>query len=234
VAVKDGAPEGLSEELVALLAHDFRSPLGAMLANLHFLASGPENSADAAEAFEDSVALCTMLERYVTNFELLGRQASLDRISVRRVGEVAHSVVRRLEVQASSAGLTVEVHVCDPDPSVEVEAATLAVAMENLVANALEYAPRGSTVRVAVERQGDQVTLTVDDEAPAIPEALREMATSRAVGSADRKDGRLRYSRGAGLLVAHLAAERAGARLELGGDEKGASHRLVAPAHESR
>jgi len=232
--MKEGGAEGLSEDLVALIAHDFRSPLGAMLANLHFLASVSRNSGEAAEAIEDSVALCTMLERYVTNFELLGRQASLDRVSVRRMGEVAKAVIQRLAVQAHSAGLTMDIQVCDPDPSVEVEAATLAVALENLVSNALEHAPRGSTVRVDVELSGDEVTLTVADDAPAIPEAKRELATSRSIDGALKRDGRLRYGRGACLLAARVAAERSGARLELGGDEKGARHRLVAPAHESR
>lgn len=224
----------MSEELVALLAHDFRSPLGAMLANLHFLGSVVRDNPDAVEALEDSVALCTMLERYVTNFELLGRKAALDAVTDRRIGEVALAVVRRVEVQAHSAGITIASQVCDPDPSVKIEPATVAVAIENLLSNALEHAPRGSTVRVLVERQGDDVVLTVADDAPAIPKELQARATSRSIHGDDKKDGRMRYSRGVGLLAARVAAERAGVRLDLGGDENGARHRLVAPANDSR
>jgi two-component system sensor histidine kinase CreC len=43
-------------------------------------------------------------------------------------------------------------------------------ALENLVQNAIEFSPAGGTVKVAVITDRDQVTMSVTDEGPGIPD----------------------------------------------------------------
>jgi signal transduction histidine kinase len=82
----------------------------------------------------------------------------------------------------------------------------------NLLDNAVRYSPEGSAVAVAVTAGGGQVTLTVDDDGPAIPEAEREHVFERFV--------RLQTARpaaggGLGLPIARWIAEQHGGGIRL-------------------
>ena len=83
----------------------------------------------------------------------------------------------------------------------------------NLVGNAAKYSPAGSTIRVRVERGGQDSTtahLIVDDEGPGVPEEEREQIFSRFFRG--KGDAVIR-TRGAGLglaIVTEFAASMGG------------------------
>ena len=56
----------------------------------------------------------------------------------------------------------------------------------NLIANAISFSPPGGTIRIAAQRRGDRVEVTIEDEGPGIPEgkleAIFERFYSRAPG----------------------------------------------------
>jgi signal transduction histidine kinase len=66
---------------------------------------------------------------------------------------------------SSEAGATAGPPVVRSDPR------RLEQIIDNLLLNALRYVPRGGTVRVAVARVGDRVTLVVEDDGSGFPEA---------------------------------------------------------------
>jgi two-component system, OmpR family, sensor histidine kinase ChvG len=49
----------------------------------------------------------------------------------------------------------------------------------NLIANAISFSPPGGTIRIAAERHGDVVSVTVEDEGPGIPEGKLEAIFDR-------------------------------------------------------
>jgi len=51
--------------------------------------------------------------------------------------------------------------------------------LRNLVGNAIRYTPAGGQIRVHTRREGDGVTLTVDDSGPGIPPESREQVFER-------------------------------------------------------
>jgi signal transduction histidine kinase len=62
-----------------------------------------------------------------------------------------------------------------PRPAVaRVNATALRQAVDNLLSNALRFAPRGTPIRARLERHGETWRLSVRDEGPGIPEAQRE------------------------------------------------------------
>ena len=85
----------------------------------------------------------------------------------------------------------------------------LAHAIDNLLENAVRYAPPGTRIELAVSEEGGLPTLTVADEGPGIPAAERERIFERFFrGSTGRQSG---PGTGLGLaIVAELVARWGG------------------------
>lgn len=94
----------------------------------------------------------------------------------------------------------------DLEPAVQVlgDGALLAQLFTNLLDNALVHTPEGTIIAVTLHRDGDRAVVTVADDGPGVPSALRGKIVTRFF----RLD-RSRHTPGAGLglaLVASIAA----------------------------
>ena len=96
--------------------------------------------------------------------------------------------------------------------TVEGDAGLIAQAVANLVENALRHTPMGTGIELRVEPLGGAPSISVIDDGPGIPEAMRDMVLQRFV--------RLEASRtttgsGLGLAIAAAIVKRHGATLQL-------------------
>jgi signal transduction histidine kinase len=85
------------------------------------------------------------------------------------VSELFDRVVARHERASQAAGVTIETAI---DPGAEAIAADrdrLEQALQNLAANAIRYAPRGTAVRLRARPADSGITLSVADDGPGIP-----------------------------------------------------------------
>jgi signal transduction histidine kinase len=236
-SVAPGAP-ALAPDALILLAHDLKNPLAAILANLHYLlgaypASG-ELGDDGAEALHDSIALCAALDRMISNLDLMARAPSLaPELEPVALAAVAHQVVARMQPQVTAATLHLTIDDGPVDLQVDSHQDLLGRALENLVANAIENAPPGSTVELLVEDDGSAGRVTVRDQGPVIPTDLRAAAVEGAGQVAFKKNRSGRSGRGCGLLTAATAATLAGAELDIGEREGWSQLGLVIPKTRS-
>ena len=103
----------------------------------------------------------------------------------------------------------------------------------NLVQNALVHTPAGTAVHLGARREGERVTIEVNDEGPGIPAELRARIFDRFVrGNGDRSGGS-----GLGLSIVRAVAESHGGSVELSDNEAGGARfvvRLPAAAGEVR
>jgi len=94
---------------------------------------------------------------------------------------------------------------------VQIDEAGLTLCLRNLVGNAIEHAPDGSRIEIAIEDQGSWVEVQIADEGSGIPQSELENIKQRFVrGSRARGPGS-----GLGLSIVELVLERAGAELQL-------------------
>jgi two-component system sensor histidine kinase CreC len=102
-------------------------------------------------------------------------------------------------------------------------------AIVNLLDNAADFAPRGSTVDVSIDRTGPRCTIAVADRGPGVPEFALPRAFERFY-SLPRPDGGSRSS-GLGLcFVAEVAALHGGEATLENREGGGAVARLALPA----
>jgi len=216
------ATERLESELVggllALIVHDLRNPLSALHSNASFLQTARDTtSPDAKEALEDVSASCEALGHIIDNVELLAlalrgeRRFEQNSFTVR---ELIADALGRSRSLATSYGVRVEfTPTADVDVKLSTSREMLGRALGNLIKNGIQHAQDGIAVRVSAHLAGSKAVLLVEDGGAAVaPDFLDKAFTAEGQVSAKGQVG-ARYSRGAGLFAARLAAEAAGAEV---------------------
>lgn len=235
-AVPEPAPERDAQlaELVVILAHDSKNALAALTANLHFLDSSLAEGGDpdTVEALSDSVTLCQVLDHFLRNLDLLGRYKSVaPHRTLTSLRAVASDAIGRFQRNARASG--VHLVLADAkegsDALAFIDRDLFSRAAENLVANAVENAPKGS--RVVIEIAGDEreSSLTVIDARDAPPPALLRPS---ALSSAGHHPAEGHRGRGLGIFCADVAARAGGGKLDRGGRPGECRLRLVAPTRD--
>jgi signal transduction histidine kinase len=204
---------------MAILAHDLRNPLSALLTNIHFVQSIARGSAlDIDEALADSALSCSVLSQIIGNLEVLGRAFGGARPAPTPMGtrEAAAQAVARMTPQASLAAIDLVLAPAPSAATVLVEPIFFGRALDNLLANALQYAPAKTKVTLEVATAGERACVRVIDAGPIVPPEFRQRVLTEEGQSAAKKRYEARYGRGLGLYCAGQAARIAGAELVLG------------------
>ena len=124
------------------------------------------------------------------------------------LAEMARAVFRRLEAAAADRELTVELSCGAPCP-VSADEGRLRQAMGNLAANAVRYAPAGSTVRARVWREGNWTCFAVENDSPPFTREELEKIWERFYRREEDRSGR---GTGLGLAITRQIVELHGGR----------------------
>jgi signal transduction histidine kinase len=185
------------------IAHDLRTPLGRLRQRLEDAREHATTTADYASATEAAIAEAdTLLETFSALLRIAQIEAGAQKSAfaeldlsalVRSIGEaylpVAEDAQHRLELAIDGGiGFTGDRQL-------------LAQMISNLVENALNHTPGGSTVRLALAKSATGLTLEVADNGPGIPADERDKVFDRFY----RLD-RSRSTGGSGLGLALVRA----------------------------
>ena len=205
----------MRDEVLAIVAHDLRTPLDAILTSVAFLI-------DVEHSEEERRRLLSVIRRSVSGMHRLID----DLLDVARMesgafsvdlhpfdlGALVRDVTEQFQRQALNAGLTLE---CDVDGgfiTVTADRHRIAQVFQNLVGNAVKFTPAGGRVVVAVAR-GDQcgVRCSVADTGAGIaPDDLSRLFERFWQARRYRRGGA-----GLGLAIARGIVQAHGAQLEV-------------------
>ncbi len=158
----------LKNDLVATVAHEFRTPLTSLRMALHLVTEGvagpvTEKQADLLFAARED---CERLQGIVDDLLDLSRiQAGQLQLEIRRVPAEA-LVDAALDVQRSAAeerGVRLTKQVALDVEPVDVDPDRLGLVLGNLVGNGVKYSPPGGEVTVRVSREAQGVRFEVRD-----------------------------------------------------------------------
>jgi PAS domain S-box-containing protein len=210
--------EKLKEQLVSLLVHDLKSPLGAMLVNVSYLGSGESDEAEKDEILAEVIAATQAMHRMVMDMLDVMRVDERGLLPKRRpvdIGSLLREAARPAIAQARRSGPRIQVETPAPAFEASIDADLVRRVLENLLDNALKYAPTSTAVIVRAGWLDGQLRLEVLDDGPGIPEHERERIFE-PYARLGRDDGnKARQSRGLGLAFCKLAVEAHGGRISV-------------------
>jgi len=210
------ALEALREGFVATVSHELRTPLalvrGYAETVLH-LELEPAEQREYVERIQQVSGRLTDLVAQILDVTHL----DADPLILERAPVSFAALVARLRGDLVLSGEDARL-VADlpPDlPPVEVDAGRIGRVLENLVGNALKYAPPETPVVVRAGVEGDWLVATVDDEGIGIPENERALVAEPFHRAWNVRESRIPGT-GLGLYICRRLIEAHGGRLTLG------------------
>jgi len=205
-------------DFVANVSHELRTPLTAVRGYVEALLEEGTDPADQRRFLEIIGRHTVRMERLVRDLLRLARldagQEPLEHIPC-AVETLFDGVETELATAIEARQQTVEQHIAADAATVSGDPAKLHDALRNLLENATNYAPEGSTISMSSARNDNRVLLAVADSGPGIPEADLSRIFERfyRVDKSRTRAGRDPGGTGLGLAIAKHLIELHGGRI---------------------
>ncbi|MBA2237664.1 MAG: hybrid sensor histidine kinase/response regulator [Lysobacter sp.] len=219
------------EELVNLVAHDLKNPLSSVLFASEMMRTGackPERVPRYLEMIHESADDALGYIRHYLESRA-GASAVTDTHAFADLADTLDWLVRRYEIQLDARGIRVQQL---PPPSgvrVAIDERVLRQVSENLVSNAMKYAPDGELLLAGQPGAPGYWQLIVADRGPGIPAARQRELFKPFTRLHDGDDG---VSSGLGLSLAKQIVVKAGGQLWYE-DREGGGARFVVELPEA-
>lgn len=201
------------QRVAEILSHDLRNHFANILFSADMLndAGLPEDTRQrlAASIRESADAGVLFLQAFL---EQQGDQTHGAPLRSLSAAALAKGAIALLAQQATRKGITLQLAVEEPDPQVLADQAGAGHVLQNMLSNAIKYAPLDSEVAVSVARRGQYAALSVHDRGPGISAQDRERLFKRYVRLGATPTGG-ESSTGLGLALAKQRARTMGGDL---------------------
>lgn len=210
-----GRQEHLRRQMAADIAHELRTPLAVIQAELEAMLDGvrPLTAEVVAEVHEET----RLLGRLIADLRDLSL-AETGQLPLQRrptdLGELARASAGRFSSRAAEKGVRLAVEAADGLPPADADPDRISQVLGNLLDNALRHTPPDGEVRIGLRASArrDAVEMTVSDTGPGIPEEHLPNVFERFY-RADRSRARANGGSGIGLAVVERLVEAHGGRV---------------------
>lgn len=163
----------LKSSYLRLTMHELRRPVAMMRGYLEMIEEGGFGPLPASLRLplEQIEAGNQEMLRLLHGLSLVARledRGSLLELRRTNLARLIEETLRLVEAEARIKRMAVAARL-EPDLVAEVDADRIAIAVVNLVSNAIKYGPEGSTVQVCLERRGSSAIIEVHDDGEGIP-----------------------------------------------------------------
>lgn len=198
--------EAQRRDHIAMLVHDLRHPLASLSLIAELLDAENVTGDERREAVETIRVLSGEMGRLVDDVLMASRlEAGVFSVSTRpiTVGALVHPTLHAFSVAATRRNIELVTEL-DSQASLRADPQKLRQAIDNLLANAFKFTPRGGKVRFRIKVAGGNAKIEVEDSGPGIPAGERTTIFDRYKQGAR---GRSAGGAGLGLAIARGIAE---------------------------
>ncbi|AZD10980.1 Sensory histidine kinase CreC of two-component signal transduction system CreBC [Pseudomonas chlororaphis] len=217
------------ERYVHTLTHELKSPLAAIRGAAELLQSempGEQRARFVSNIDSESARMQHLIERLLNLAQVEQRHGLEEREAV-PLADLANQVLDSQKARIEGKGLQVEQRI-DPGLKLSGEAFLLRQALGNLLENALDFTPAGGVLRLSASRAGDQLRLSLFNQAEPIPDYALARLTERFYSLPRPDSGR--KSTGLGLNFVEEVVQLHGGQMQIGNVEGGVEVTLQFPA----
>jgi two-component system sensor histidine kinase CreC len=216
------------ESYVQSLTHEVKSPLTAIRASAELLAGDlpPERRLAFVTTIEREVDRLSKLADRLLELASLERANRLTHVEPVSIHALATDVAASAAGVADARGVTLQQQYTGRD-MVSGDPLLLRQAIDNLLRNALDFAPRDSNITIDARAAETGVQLMIEDQGPGIPDFARERIFDRFYSLPRPASGR--KSTGLGLNFVREVAQLHGGSVEIDCPGAGTRARLYLP-----
>ena len=163
----------MKNEFVHTVSHDLRSPLTSVLGYTELVervGALNEQQVEFLNRIRSSVQSITSLVNDLLDLSRL--EAGFDtRREIVHLENVLKFAMDTIEGQFKLNALSVETDIDQDLPELRGNPIRLRQLLDNLLANAVKYAPKATRIRISLHAEDSQVIFSIEDEGPGIPPA---------------------------------------------------------------
>lgn len=192
-------------ELLGMAAHDLRTPLGAISTYSNLLASELGNTLSPIhrEFLDTILDMSAFMSDLITDIldvtAIESGNLRLDRTS-QAIEPILRRAVTINAVLSRKKGITIENDLPEGETFCLIDHRKIDQVLNNLLGNAIKYSHSGTTVKVSLAIDADQVTIAIRDQGQGIPaDELEKIFTPFKMGSVGATAGE--HSTGLGLAI---------------------------------
>lgn len=209
MACKLGELDQLKRDFVTAVSHDLKTPLASMQDTLGLVLDGSlgELTTKQRRMLELNFDASERLRQMIMDLLDLARLESGAAVHERKpvdLAKIIGSALKGAGPTLRQKRLTAEIDKPSTPPSLLGDAPLLTQLVSNLVTNAAQAAPKGSTIRLGFAEHGGTVKLWVEDDGPGVREEDRERIFERFQRNSSRRG---KSGTGLGLTIARAIAE---------------------------
>lgn len=215
MAEKIDRQEIIRKQLTSDVAHELRTPLANVSAQLELITEGvAEPSAERLKGISEEIERLSSL---VGELEKL-RQIENNALEKREFDllQVAKSSANVFDAEIKRHNLTCAV--CGDSQMIFADEGKIRQVITNLMSNAVKYSPEGGAIEIAVRDGGKNAILSVKDNGIGIPEAERELIFERFYRT-DKSRNRKTGGVGIGLTIVSAIVKAHGGTIQVQSEE---------------
>ncbi|GMQ25026.1 hypothetical protein Aoki45_17080 [Algoriphagus sp. oki45] len=160
-------------QLLALLAHDLKNPVGTLSTTLELVDQGVFERDDLGTILDDLKGQSFHLNKVLNNTlnwvltEMEDGKISLEKVSV---FELTKDIGATMEIQASRKKQQIVYHFFGEDQVLELEVNEIKIILKNLLDNAIKFSPLGASIEIKLMISSTDLRWEVKNEGQVIPE----------------------------------------------------------------
>ena len=163
----------LRDTVLAIVAHDIRTPLSTILMTTQLLEDDRLSKEQRTHFIGIIRRASSHIERLIHDLVDISRiensQLFLERVPT-RLHRLLTDIVDSHRPMAEARSITLRLDMPDVDPVIDLDRERIAELLGNLLTNALKFTPRGGAVTVLCIPSADTVKISVADTGVGIPE----------------------------------------------------------------
>lgn len=231
---REAAAARLQSDFVAAVSHEFRSPLTAVRQMAEMLGSNRVTSEERRHQYYQALsAEAARLQRLIETLLDFGRAEAGGRYRFNNLDAAAlvREVVDDIAPQARQSGKAIELDGADHAIPIRADHNALAVALRNVIDNAIKYSPGEPTVRVRCRQDRDRAAICVIDNGVGIPRSEQQAIFGKFVRGRTAVDANITGT-GVGLAVVHQIITAHGGEIRLQSEPgRGSTFTLLLPTN---
>ena len=213
----------MKDEFLATLSHELRTPLTAILGWAQVLRRGSRDEADLHRGLHtierNARAQAQLIEDLLDMSSITSGKVRLE-MQPLAPAVIASAAIESVRAAAEAKQIRINKDFAATPGMVAGDASRLQQILWNLLSNALKFTPHGGTVTLSVQREGDNIAISVCDSGIGIPAHFLGHVFER-FRQADATTTRQHGGMGVGLSIVKHLVEQHGGTISVASDGEG-------------